>query len=91
MDPVTAEVVNDALEFTPGRVAKMMGPASNATNCRTRALSHSTGSICEILSGGVYTCKLLDLNLHHSRLCEYLALPHANLSRKVSSLRNRGR
>ena len=24
MDPVTAEVVNDALEFTPGRVAKMM-------------------------------------------------------------------
>ena len=24
MDPVTAEVVNDALEFTPGRVTKMM-------------------------------------------------------------------
>ena len=24
MDPVTAEVVNDALEFTPGRIAKMM-------------------------------------------------------------------
>jgi predicted flap endonuclease-1-like 5' DNA nuclease len=24
MDPVTAEVVNDAMEFTPGRVTKMM-------------------------------------------------------------------
>ena len=24
MDPVTAEVVNDAMEFTPGRIAKMM-------------------------------------------------------------------
>ncbi|MED5398484.1 MAG: hypothetical protein VYD41_04045, partial [Candidatus Thermoplasmatota archaeon] len=24
MDPVTAEVVNDALEYTPGRVTKMM-------------------------------------------------------------------
>ena len=24
MDPLTAEVVNDAMEFTPGRVTKMM-------------------------------------------------------------------
>ena len=24
MDPVTSEVVNDALEFTPGRISKMM-------------------------------------------------------------------
>ena len=24
MDPVTAEVINDAIEFTPGRVSKMM-------------------------------------------------------------------
>jgi len=24
MDPLTSEVVNDAMEFTPGRVTKMM-------------------------------------------------------------------